>query len=113
LRSDAAQELDGQLPMASGKLVCQFDAPSRRMASQQLVEAGGHVGQREGWRNVDLERSDHGVVGDDNQGVIAGLRLLGPCVEGWTGSREDRGRRLSSRCRVDGAPHCAMTSVLG
>jgi hypothetical protein len=47
---------------------------------------------------------DHGVVGDDNQGVIAGLRLLGPCVEGWTGSREDRGRRLSSRCRVDGAP---------
>ena len=45
-----------------------------------------------------------GVVGDDNQGVIAGLRLLGPCVEGWTGSREDRGRRLYSRCRVDGAP---------
>jgi hypothetical protein len=41
-------------------------------------------------------------VGDDDQGVIAGLRLLGPCVEDWTGSREDRGRRLVRESMVTG-----------
>jgi hypothetical protein len=34
--------------------------------------------------------------------VIAGLP--GPCVEGWTGSRGDRGRRFYFQCRVEGAP---------
>ena len=72
------------------------------MASQQLVEAGGHVRQREGWRNVDLERSDHGVVGDDNQGVIAGLRLLG---------HASRAGRARERIEDVGSPPGAASTV--
>ena len=90
--------------------------PSRSSPSKETMAGTislGMLGKRQRAQRRFGSGSDHSVVADDDQGVIAGLRQPSArCVEGWMVCREDRGRRLTSGA-ASTVPHCAMTSALG